>query len=432
MKKINMLIGVAFAFFGAALLAAGIFLKWQGNEKSREYLVEVNRIMRGMEEQKGFFMPDLHEMEQIVSVSFLEYTGDTFLENQNMVDWQRTENFFREKNGYGVHIEPLIVENQVLGLVRFEYQSVLDMKGQIWLVEGMLASVGIFVLGLLFYIRNKIIKPFLVLRDMPYELSKGRLGAEIEENKDRFFGKFVWGISMLKDNLRAAQMKALRLEKEKKLLLLSVSHDIKTPLNSIKLYAKAMEEGLYDTPDKQINAAKQIEYLSEEIEDFVKEIVKTSSEEVVHVEIENSEFYLEDFVEMIRQYYAPKCKLVMTELHIGGYENKLLKGSRDSAFEVLENIMENAFKYGDGRRIEITFYEEEYCQLVKIRNTGTPVNAEEIPHLFDSFYRGSNAAEKAGNGLGLYICRKIMQKMEGEIFAQREADGMSFQMVFSM
>lgn len=81
---------------------------------------------------------------------------------------------------------------------------------------------------------------------------------------------------MLKDNLRTAQMKALCLEKEKKLLLLSVSHDIKTPLNSIKLYAKVLEEGGYDTSQKQINAAKRIEQLSEEIEDFVKEIVKAS------------------------------------------------------------------------------------------------------------------------------------------------------------
>lgn len=432
MKKINILIGAVFAFFCAALLAAGFFGKWQGNEASREYLVEVNRIMRGMEEQGSFFMPDLHEMEQIAAVSFLGHTDAPFPETSNMSDWQETEAFFKGRNGCETHIEPLIVEGQVLGLVRFDYQSVTDRKGQIWLLEGLLAFVGIFVLAVLLYIRNRIIKPFWVLRDMPYELSKGRLGAEIEENKDRFFGKFVWGISMLRDHLKAAQMKALRLEKEKKLLLLSISHDIKTPLNSIKLYARALKEGMCDTEEKRIHAAGQIENLSGEIEGYVKEIVKTSSEEAVHVEVENTEFYLKDFVEMIRQYYVPKCKLMMTGLTVGAYENKLLKGSRDSAFEAVENIMENAFKYGDGRKIEITFYEEEYCQLIKIRNTGMPVKAEEMPHLFDSFYRGSNAADKDGNGLGLYICRELMRKMGGEIFASREADGMSFCLVFSM
>ena len=94
--------------------------------------------------------------------------------------------------------------------------------------------------------------------------------------------------------------------------------------------------------------------------------------------------------------------------------------------------MENAFKYGDGKEIKISFYEEEYCQLIKISNTGLCVKQEEMPHLFDSFYRGSNVADKAGNGLGLYICREIMQKMEGEIFAVRDETGMSFHLVLPM
>ncbi|MDE7285365.1 MAG: HAMP domain-containing histidine kinase, partial [Lachnospiraceae bacterium] len=266
--------------------------------------------------------------------------------------------------------------------------------------------------------------------DMPYELSKGRLEGEVRENKDRFFGKFVWGISMLKDHLKTSQMQTLKLEKEKKMLLLSISHDIKTPLNSIKLYAKALKEGVYDTDEEQKKAAGQIENLSGEIDAFVREIVKTSSQEIIPIEVEASEFYIKDLVDMIRQYYEPKCKLIMTNFFIGAFENKLLRGNIDSSFEVVENIMENAFKYGDGKRIEISFYEEEGCLLMKIKNTGKPVKEEEMPHLFDSFFRGSNADEKEGNGLGLYICREIMRKMGGEIFAVREKDGMSLHLVF--
>ena len=105
---------------------------------------------------------------------------------------------------------------------------------------------------------------------MPYELSKGRLGTEVEESKDRYFGKFIWGMSMLRDTLKSSQAKNLKLEKEKKMMLLSVSHDIKTPLNSIKLYAKALEEGMYETKEEQKKVAKSIQKLSGEIEDFVR------------------------------------------------------------------------------------------------------------------------------------------------------------------
>ena len=98
--------------------------------------------------------------------------------------------------------------------------------------------------------------------------------------------------------------------------------------------------------------------------------------------------------------------------------------------EVMENLLENAMKYGDGKRITIDFYEEDYCQIIRIFNTGETIPAIEMPHLFDSFYRGSNVGEKPGNGLGLYICRQIMNKMDGEIFAERTEEGMSFGVVF--
>ena len=122
----------------------------------------------------------------------------------------------------------------------------------------------------------------------------------------------------------------------------------------------------------------------------------------------------------------------MIDFSIGAYDNKLLKGDFDRAFEVMENLIENAFKYGDGKRISIEFYEEDYCQVIKVYNSGQSLAPAEMPHIFDSFYRGTNVENKSGNGLGLYISRQIMQKMEGEIFAKREEDGMSFGLVFTI
>lgn len=443
MKKINAMIIGFFLMYTALLLAAGIVLKGQTGEKDKEYLVEVNRIMQGMEEQGSFSVPDLSGMEKVTGVSFMECAELTRADAGALEDakaffrvdagaLEDTKAFFRAENGTQVHIEPLVISGRLLGFIRFNYKNTVDLNREIIWIEGLTALAGILVLTILIFIRNKIIKPFSDLSSLPYEMSRGRMDAEILENKDRFLGKFVWGISMLRDHLKEAQKKSLRLEREKKLLLLSISHDIKTPLSTIKLYARALEEGLYDTKEKQADAARQIEKQSGEIENFVKEIVRSSSEEIVHVEVENAEFYLKDLVKLMEEYYLPKCRLFMIEFSIGAYENKLLRGSCDSVFEAVENIMENAFKYGDGKRIDITFYEEDYCQIIKVANTGRPVEMEELPHLFDSFYRGSNAGDKEGNGLGLYICREIMQKMEGEIFAHREKEGMSFHLVLPL
>lgn len=424
MKKINILIVGTSLFFLILMAGAAIFFQTMEEKADGRYLVEINRIMYGMEERGSFFMPDLGGTDQIEAVSYLD--------KKDLENTEQAKAFFQKRNGMEIHIKPLIVKEQMTGFVRFDYKNTADTERAFQIAEGVIAISGIFILIILLFLRNKLVIPFLALRDMPYELAKGRLNTEIEENKSRFFGNFVWGISMLKDHLKDSQMKALKLEKEKKMLLLSVSHDIKTPLNSIKLYAKALEEGIYDTEETITEAAGHIADLSGEIEDFVQEIVKSSSEEIISIEIENTEFYLKDLVDQIREYYEPKCKLFMTDFTIGSYDNRLLKGSMDGAFEAVENIMENAFKYGDGRSIAITFYEEEYCQVIKIKNTGQQVKAEEMPHLFDSFYRGSNAGSREGNGLGLYICGEIMRKMEGEIFALAQEDGMSFHLVFQM
>ena len=106
-----------------------------------------------------------------------------------------------------------------------------------------------------------------------------------------------------------------------------------------------------------------------------------------------------------------------------GMTDCLVKGDKERVIEVLQNIMENAIKYGDGRQITIAFSEEEDCRLVSVVNTGSSIPEVELVHIFDSFYRGSNADHVKGSGLGLYICRSLMHRMDGEVFAEQSEDG---------
>ena len=159
--------------------------------------------------------------------------------------------------------------------------------------------------------------------------------------------------------------------------------------------------------------------------------MKNTREDILDISVNNGEFYLEELLTRVLATYREKCSIRMLELHVGNYENRLLKGDLERSLEVFENIFENAFKYGDGKKIEITFYEEDYCQLIRIFNTGIPVTDNEFNHIFESFYRAQNSEGRQGSGLGLYICREIMRKMGGEIFAEKQQDGMAFVLVFS-
>lgn len=94
-------------------------------------------------------------------------------------------------------------------------------------------------------------------------------------------------------------------------------------------------------------------------------------------------------------------------------------------------LMENAIKYGDGREIRMGFSCEEDGRLLTITNTGSALPESELLHIFDSFWRSSNAGDKSGSCLGLYICRQLMRKMGGDIFAEIRENEFCVSVVFS-
>lgn len=292
-----------------------------------------------------------------------------------------------------------------------------------------LALMAVMVIAIMLFIRQKVLKPFDELKEVPYELSKGNLTVPVKESKSKFFSKFAWGVDLLRENIEQQKQRELNLQKEKKTLVLSISHDIKTPLSAIKLYAKALAKGLYKSKDRQTEIFDSIHAKAVDIENFVNEIIKASSEEFLNLEVTNGEFYLSQAVEKISDYYCQKLGLVKIGFTIGEYSNCILKGDLNRLVEVLQNIIENAIKYGDGHSIEILFSREEDCCLLTVRNSGCTLPKTELPHVFESFWRGSNVGNNSGSGLGLYICRQLMYKMDGDIFADVDHEMMCVTLV---
>lgn len=414
MKKYNLLMGIFLICY--LILAVCIWRLWQWDIKERkDYRVEINRVMAEAEMSEKLIKEwNKKKYEFITNISFLPAE-----EKKN----KKIDIFYEEKEHYVIH--PVFSNNKLLGYARFDYKVKNKYSKKIFLIEGLFFLFFLLLLLFFMYIRNNLIKPFFRLTDMPYELAKGHFQQLNYESKNKFFGKFLWGIGMLQDTLKDSKNNSLRLEKEKKLLLLSLSHDIKTPLNAIKLYAKALEEHLY-SEDEEKAMIGQISEKVLDIEQFVGQIVKSSTEDILHIDVEIGEFYLKDLIDKIGSIYETKCQLMMTKFYVDDYENRLFTGDMERMTEVFENLLENGLKYGDGKEIHVSFYEEDYRQLICVFNTGSVVTGQEFVHLFDSFFRGNNTEGKEGNGLGLYICRQIMKKMNGDIFAECREKGMAF------
>lgn len=307
-------------------------------------------------------------------------------------------------------------------LWRVEYR-IPEQKNETLLAVNIVMTVSfICVLTVLVYIRKAVLKPFGQFTELPSELAKGNLFMTLPEHKNRWFGKFTWGVEMLRDHLEVSRRHELEAQRDKRLLLLSLSHDIKTPLSAIKLSAEALARGLYPDPEKQRETARLISKRASEIEGLMGQIRDAANEDLIKFEVHMSEVFIDDLLNKVRMPFMSRLEPLGTELVISDHTNCLLSCDPDRLAECLQNLVDNAIKYGDGRRITFTFADEEDCRLLTVANTGCTLPAEELPHVFESFKRGSNAGTAEGSGLGLYICRKLMTLMDGDAFAET-ADG---------
>ncbi len=371
----------------------------------RLYRVEISRLVREIEANGS---ADISECEYVTNI---ERYGEKFYSTDS-------DYVICEINGE---------------LYRFDYNTngSFDKTHLTGIVNAVLGVMAILIITVMLYIKFAILTPFERLSDIPYELSKGNLTAPIKETKNRFFGKFLWGIDILRENIEQQKQRELEMQKEKKTLLLSLSHDIKTPLSAIKLYSAALSKNLYSDAEKQHKIAENINEKADEIEGYVSQIITAPREDILSFEVNKGEFYLSELIEKITEYYKEKLALIKTDLIVGEYKDCLLSGDFSRSVEVLQNVMENSLKYGDGRRVELIFPEDDECVQIAITNGGCTLVEDDLPHIFESFWRGANAENIRGSGRGLYICRQLMHKMNGEIFAKIDDDIITVTTVFA-
>ena len=397
-SAVTIVVILLFAFMNMMLAA-------DKTDGGRPYRVEISRLVR---EIKANGTADISDCEYVTNIE------------------RYSEKFYSTDSDYVIY--------EINGeLYRFDYSThgSTDKTHLIGIVNTFFGVTAILFVAVMLYIKFAILTPFEYFSDIPYELSKGNLTSPIKETKNRFFGKFLWGINILRENIEQQKQRELEMQKEKKTLLLSLSHDIKTPLAAIKLYAAALSKNLYSDAEKQHKIAENINEKAEEIQDYVSQIITASREDFLSFEVNMGEFYLSELIEKIAEHYKEKLALTKTDFIIGEYKNCLLSGDLNRSVEVLQNVMENALKYGDGKRVELIFPEDDESIQIAIINGGCTLSKDDLPHIFESFSRGANAENIHGSGLGLYICRQLMHKMNGEIFAKIDDEIFTVTAVFT-
>ncbi len=227
------------------------------------------------------------------------------------------------------------------------------------------------------------------------------------------------------EELSRANEELKSLDKMKDQFLSNVSHELKTPLTSIKGYSELLfDESLGDMNDRQKKAEQTILRNVDRLKRLVDSLLYISRSQTGNMEYLFGEVSLKEIVDMVHQ----DLKIQMEEkglkfLATVPEDLPLIKGDRDKLTDMLTNIVDNSIKFTPtGGSITITITEEEKNLHMVLSDTGIGIPKDLIPSLFQRFYQidASHTRKYGGTGLGLYICKEIVKAHEGEVWVESE------------
>lgn len=278
--------------------------------------------------------------------------------------------------------------------------------------------------GLLTYFVSKsIIKPIKKLSNATRKISEGDLDFSVASDKKDELGALSNTFERMRLDLKDAKAKQLQYEKDRKELIASISHDLKTPLTSIKGYVKGIQDGVANTPEKMERYLETIYNKANDMDGLIDELFLYSK-----LDLERIPFKFED-VDLYSFFndFIDELKLIIEKdqgsaaLFADGGESYIVKADREQIKRVVTNIIQNSFKYMDKecQQIEVHLKSELDHVVVKIKDNGSGIAKEDIPFIFNSFYRtdSSRNTGTGGSGLGLSIVKKIISEHGGTIYA---------------
>lgn len=303
-----------------------------------------------------------------------------------------------------------------------EYETITE-KAQTQLVclLGSVYAAGLLLLLVIWYF---YIRPFNKLSDFAASVSKGNLNVPLNMDRHNYFGAFTESFDRMREELKLSSEREAAANRSKKELVAELSHDIKTPVATIKATCEVMEVK-YKEPDVQEKVAV-IKSRASSVEQLVDNMFRATLDDLDELKVtprEESSLIINDMLSDLRFYgtveqkgTVPECLILVDKLRLE---------------QVIDNIAGNSFKYA-GTTLEVKYRSESDSIHVILSDRGPGVPEDELAMLTTKFYRGSEASEsgKDGSGLGLYLASLFMEKMGGGLeLKNREGGGFTAEII---
>lgn len=256
------------------------------------------------------------------------------------------------------------------------------------------------------------------------EISKGDLGFRVPLRSKDELGSLASNINRMATALQGTLEEERRAERTKNELITNVSHDLRTPLTLIMGYLRLLKDKHYEN-DKQSDNYLQIAYnKSEKLKYLIDDLFEYTklSNQVIQMNLER--VCINEMMEQLTEELVTYAEENELQLHREiALERIYVYIDPQKMIRVFENLLSNAVKYSyRPGTVHITLAKEEKVVQICIANHGEPIPEEELPRLFDRFYRVDVArtSTTGGSGLGLAIAKNIVEAHHGSIWAECE------------
>jgi signal transduction histidine kinase len=277
------------------------------------------------------------------------------------------------------------------------------------------------------FVFQKIERPLDILTNGVRQIRDGNLDYRIQYDQQDEFTPVCADFNDMAVRLKKSVDLLQRQEVSRKELLAGISHDLRSPLTSIRAYVEGLLDGVARTPEAQRTYLETIKSKAIDIDQMVAKIFQLSKMEIDECLDHPEPLNLAEEIKTLIHAVGAEYKGKGLEITAQDLLPVTVLADPDSLRRMLVNILENSLKYKNKAvgHLTISLHSESACVILALSDDGPGVPEESLPRIFDAFYRSDPARQnpQKGSGLGLAIVSKAVSQMGGAITAKNGNSG---------
>lgn len=288
-----------------------------------------------------------------------------------------------------------------------------------------------FTAGLMtIWIYKGTMAPIKKLEIATKNIKEGNLDFTVEHEANDEIGDLCRNFEEMRQRLKESTEEKIMAEKENRVLISNIAHDLKTPITAIKGYSEGILDGVADTPEKMEKYLRTIYNKANEMDRLINELTIYSKLDTNRIPYNFNKINVADYFGDCIEEIGLDLETRDIGLSYFNYADKdtVVIADPEQLMRVINNIVNNAVKYMDKEKGKINIRIKDVGDFiqVEIEDNGRGISAKDLPYIFDRFYRtdASRNSASGGSGIGLSIVKKVIEDHGGKIWAtSREHTG---------